>query len=450
MNNYFNDNNNNMIDCTSESCQQVDESSQGACDCACDKPAEPCCDKCKCCACCKCNDGNDGKDGADGKDGVDGIDGVDGKDGEKGEKGDKGERGDQGATGFIGEKGDAGETGPKGDTGEKGEKGERGDQGIQGLQGLQGETGQKGDTGEKGEKGERGDTGATGLQGEKGDAGETGQKGDTGEKGEKGERGDTGATGETGATGPKGDTGAQGIQGVQGVVGPQGVAGVQGPAGPQGPQGCGIPGPTGATGASGPAGECCDPTCSTTVGQLVTELSAEQTSILSGEEASLEQALVEVYSVGAKADDEPLLKEVLFTKEDYGSLIQFTSDNLSSPRTNIVPVCSINSVIADITTTIGEYLVSYDLPSYSDSSTCQTTSDFIDFFTYYFKFCADNAINIVVGDGEKVEFTDAKLLAVSDGLIKIEYPFAEPTNIAIVSMCDIARVHYEPCVSSTD
>lgn len=143
----------------------------------------------------------------------------------------------------------------------RGEKGEQGERGLQGERGERGETGAKGETGAQGEPGKDGTSfkvlglyaSLSALQaahptGTSGDAWAVGtseansiylwdaekaqwenigsikgQKGEKGDKGDPGERGEQGIQGEAGATGA---TGAQGKQGIQGIPGEKGADGV--------------------------------------------------------------------------------------------------------------------------------------------------------------------------------------------------------------------------------
>ncbi len=438
--------------------------------------------------------GADGQDGQDGKDGQDGQDGpsetltlgnvftVDSgtpasavdtagapdhvwdlyiPQGEKGDKGSKGDKGDKGCQGIQGERGDTGLQGiqgeegcpgDKGDVGckgDKGDKGERGDTGIQGERGEQGLQGIQGERGERGKVGDRGDQGIQGITGDKGEKGDKGDRGDRGDKGERGDQGIQGITGDKGEKGDKGDTGPQGIQGVMGATGATGATGAQGATGPQGPMGCGIPGPQGAQGVAGPAGDCCDPTCTNTMSQLLDDIATQQQSIIDKAEGDNTDAVVQLLTTSLLDSQDAYLSDVIIDNNNSGTMYQFTSDSITDPLTNLVAVCDISAICAPIDSTMGQWIADYNMPGYIDSSTCPATLDKIDFFTNYLQYCCDKGISLSIGDSSNISsMQDVKLLEVSNGLIKIRHPFDTSDKICIVSVCHISRIYYYRQIST--
>ncbi len=386
---------------------------------------------------CKGDKGDRGDTGLQGERGETGLQGIQGERGERGKTGDRGDQGIQGLTGDKGEKGDKGDTGTKGDTGERGDQGIQGERGETGLQGLQGERGERGKTGDRGDQG---------IQGITGDKGEKGDKGDTGAKGDTGDRGDQGIQGLTGDKGEKGDKGDSGIQGVQGVAGPAGrtgATGPQGPAGPQGPMGCGIPGPEGPQGVAGPAGSCCDPTCTNTMSQLLGDLTDKQQSVIDSSEGDETDAVVQLLTTAMLDSDDVYLPDIIMATDNSSNLYQFTSDSLINPLTNLVPLCDILAVCVSVDSTMGQWLADYTLPSYTDSSTCPSTLDKIDFFRNYLQYCCDKGLSLTVGDNHGIDsLVDIKLLEVSNGMIKFAHPFDTPERICVMTVCDISRIYY--------
>ncbi len=114
--------------------------------------------------------------------------------------------------------------------------------------------------------------------------------------------------------------------------------------------------------------------------------------------------------------------------------------------TNIVPICGVSGISALANTTIGAYLLAYKLPVIDPAIVCcDTSSAFEDVFEDIFK-TANAPFNLTLNEGGFGNtLTNVKLLAVGQGLIKVQQtPITSTSRVYIISICSVENVYFTP------
>jgi len=320
-----------------------------------------------------------------------------------------------------------------------------------------------GPQGPKGDPGVPGQQGIQGLKGDRGEKGDKGDKGDTGPMGSKGDSGPQGVQGPQGIQGPKGDSGIpgqQGIQGPKGDSGPMGPRGDMGPMGPQGPSGCcccnceGIPGPAGPAGPAGPvgpagpAGPCCDKCCTESLQKLLKDVALKQNQIVGTGGIYGPNAPEATIGFAAEAVEDSQFNNVIIPlTQPHASLINIIDEvlNPANSKSNILPICDVIGISADLTTEIGQFLINYILPPLDETQCCEKTTDFMDLFEDLISIPTPIQFNLTLSEnGFNNELVNLTLMAYGKGLIKVKTQGATPPKVYVISICSIRNVYFNP------